>query len=151
MRIGELSRRTGVSVRSLRYYEEQGLLHPRRTAGGQREFSEDDVERVISIQKLFASGLCSSKIATLLPCLHSYSASPQLVESLLVERRRLNRMIRDLLRSRDVLDEVIVEARDLVSKGTGGVAGPSVSGSRRSASSSRCVSASCRQEDPAAS
>lgn len=122
MRIGELSRRTGVSVRSLRYYEEQGLLSPRRTAGGQREFSEDDVERVICIQKLFASGLCSSKIATLLPCMSSYTASPQLVESLLVERQRINRMIGDLLRSRDVLDEVITEARDLVSKDADGAA-----------------------------
>ncbi len=33
MRIGELARRTGVSERSLRYYEQQGLLVSERTAG----------------------------------------------------------------------------------------------------------------------
>ena len=40
MRIGELARRTGVSVRSLRYYETQGLLRSDRTPGGHREYAE---------------------------------------------------------------------------------------------------------------
>jgi DNA-binding transcriptional MerR regulator len=34
MRVGELSRRTGVSARMLRYYEEQDLLHPERGSNG---------------------------------------------------------------------------------------------------------------------
>lgn len=111
MRIGELARRTGVSERSLRYYEEQGLLRPGRSAGGQRDYAESDVDRVIRIQELFASGLCSSKIARLLPCLSGGVASPELVEELMVERQRIDRMIRDLHRSREVLDGVISEAR----------------------------------------
>jgi MerR family regulatory protein len=36
LRIGELSRRTGVPTRMLRYYEEQDLLHPERDANGYR-------------------------------------------------------------------------------------------------------------------
>ncbi|TVU59258.1 MerR family DNA-binding transcriptional regulator [Paenarthrobacter nitroguajacolicus] len=36
MRIGELSTRTGVSVRSLRYYEQQLLVEPQRTSAGHR-------------------------------------------------------------------------------------------------------------------
>ncbi|WP_344013572.1 MerR family DNA-binding transcriptional regulator [Nocardiopsis exhalans] len=43
MRIGELSRRTGASVRLLRYYEEQGLIGSTRSASGQRHFTEDAV------------------------------------------------------------------------------------------------------------
>lgn len=39
MRVGELSRRTGASVRSLRYYEECGLLASERAASGQRHYS----------------------------------------------------------------------------------------------------------------
>ena len=47
MRIGELARRSGVSVRALRYYEEQGLLRPERSRSGQLLFTEDAVERVL--------------------------------------------------------------------------------------------------------
>lgn len=118
MRIGELSRRTGVSERSLRYYEQQGLLTSGRTAGGHRDFSEAVVDRVICIQELFAAGLCSSKIAQLLPCLHEHggraTASAELVGDLLVERDRIDGLIKDLLRSREVLDGVIHEARSPV-------------------------------------
>ena len=116
MRIGELARRTGVSERSLRYYEQQGLLAAERTPGGHREYGEDAVDRVIRIQELYAAGLCSEKMAQLLPCMRdsdggpSRVASDRLVADLTVERERINRMIGDLLRSRDVLDEVITAA-----------------------------------------
>src|SRR5690349_18676276 len=54
MRIGELADATGVSTRSLRYYEEQGLIRSDRTAGGWREFDPSMVERVVMIQHLLA-------------------------------------------------------------------------------------------------
>ncbi|MFE1025270.1 MerR family transcriptional regulator [Streptomyces sp. NPDC058818] len=116
MRIGELARRTGVSERSLRYYEKQGLLAAERTPGGHREYAETAVDRVIRIQELYAAGLCSAKIAQLLPCMRdgdggpSTAASPKLVADLTAERARIDRMIADLLRSRDTLDEVIEAA-----------------------------------------
>ncbi|MFE2265552.1 MerR family transcriptional regulator [Streptomyces griseosporeus] len=116
MRIGELARRTGVSERSLRYYEKQGLLRAERTPGGHREYPEGAVDRVIRIQELFAAGLHSSRIAQLLPCMRdsdggpSAIATPRLVEELAAERERIDRTIRDLQRSRDTLDEVIATA-----------------------------------------
>ena len=39
MRIGELSRRTGVPARLLRYYEEQDLMHPERDSNGYRSYA----------------------------------------------------------------------------------------------------------------
>jgi DNA-binding transcriptional MerR regulator len=69
MRIGELARRTGVSERSLRYYETQGLLVADRTPGGHRDYPETAVDRVIRIQELYAAGLHSEKIRQLLPCM----------------------------------------------------------------------------------
>ncbi|MER7986605.1 MerR family transcriptional regulator [Streptomyces noursei] len=113
MRIGELAQRTGVSERSLRYYEKQGLLAAERTPGGHRDFPAAAVDRVVRIQELFAAGLCSSKIAQLLPCMRdvdggpSEVATPHLVSDLTAERDRIDRTIRDLLRSRDILDDVI--------------------------------------------
>lgn len=71
MRIGELSARSGVSARSLRYYEEQRLLAPTRTAGGQRVYSPQDLAVVIRIRELFQAGFCSSVIHELLPALSS--------------------------------------------------------------------------------
>lgn len=68
MRIGELERRTGVSRRLLRYYEEQRLLHPRRDANGYRIYAESDVALVGRIRELLAAGLNTEMIEDLLPC-----------------------------------------------------------------------------------
>ncbi|MFF9687259.1 MerR family transcriptional regulator [Streptomyces sp. NPDC014623] len=116
MRIGELARRTGVSERSLRYYETQGLLAADRTPGGHRDYPEGAVDRVIRIQEFYAAGLCSSKIAELLPCVRdadggpSETATPRLVSDLAAERDRIDRKIDELRRSREVLDDVITAA-----------------------------------------
>jgi DNA-binding transcriptional MerR regulator len=121
MRISELGRRTGVSERSLRYYEEQGLLSAGRTPGGHREYGDWAVDRVIRIQALYAAGLNSRKISQLLPCMRDADGGPnehatrELVDELVVERERITRMIADLERSREVLDEVI----DTASTGPG--------------------------------
>ncbi|MCX5299376.1 MerR family transcriptional regulator [Streptomyces sp. NBC_00193] len=113
MRIGELAARTGVSERSLRYYETQGLLVSDRTPGGHRDYTERAVDRVIRIQELYAAGLHSAKIGQILPCMRdadggpNVRATPALVAELTTERDRIDRLIADLLRSREVLDEVI--------------------------------------------
>jgi MerR family transcriptional regulator, redox-sensitive transcriptional activator SoxR len=44
--IGELSRRTGIAVSAIRYYEEQGLIASERNAGGQRRFRRSDIRRL---------------------------------------------------------------------------------------------------------
>ncbi|MFI8951963.1 MerR family transcriptional regulator [Streptomyces sp. NPDC053750] len=116
MRIGELARRTGVSERSLRYYEQEGLLSAERTPGGHRNYAGTAVDRVRRIQELYAAGLCSSKIAKLLPCMRDSDGGPNetadelLVSELTVERARIDRMIEDLQRSRSLLDGVIAGA-----------------------------------------
>ncbi|MGY0018869.1 MerR family transcriptional regulator [Streptomyces sp. cg35] len=118
MRIGELAQRTAVSERSLRYYEQQGLLTADRTPGGHRSYPDSAVARVVRIQELFAAGLCSAKIAQLLPCTRdedggpSASATPWLLTELAQERARIDTTIADLLRARAVLDEVIDAATD---------------------------------------
>jgi len=53
LQIGEVAERTGVTQRTLRFYEEKGLLQPpSRLEGGFRLYSEADVERVERIKRL---------------------------------------------------------------------------------------------------
>jgi DNA-binding transcriptional MerR regulator len=112
MRIGELSRRTGVSQRLLRYYEEQGLLRPVRLASGYREYGPDDPALVRRIRCLLGAGLNTATIATLLPCLRDEderlvpTCSTMLAE-LRRERDRISDAIEGLEQSRSMLDTVI--------------------------------------------
>lgn len=118
MRIGELAHLCGVSERSLRYYEEQGLLLPDRSPGGHRVYREGAVDRVVRIQELLAAGLHSRKIASLLPCMRDGDGGPapvatsRLLDELTGERERIDSAIRELRRSREVLDSVIDTASE---------------------------------------
>jgi MerR family transcriptional regulator, redox-sensitive transcriptional activator SoxR len=48
--IGALAERTGQSVSAIRFYEARGLIHPHRSAGGQRRFLRSDIRRVSFIR-----------------------------------------------------------------------------------------------------
>ncbi|MET8624165.1 MerR family transcriptional regulator [Kitasatospora sp. NPDC004669] len=114
MRIGELARLTGVSARLLRYYEEQGLLQPARTAAGYREYGEEDTVRVWQIRSLLAAGLPTRVIAELLPCATGpvpvLEACPDLVATLRGELADLDARIDDLARSRRALSRYLAAA-----------------------------------------
>jgi len=57
--IGALSRRTGVAVSALRYYETLGLISSNRNRGGQRRFLRSDIRRVsLSKQHKLLDFLC---------------------------------------------------------------------------------------------
>ncbi|GAA0917020.1 MerR family transcriptional regulator [Nonomuraea longicatena] len=112
MRIGELARRTGVSERLLRYYEEQGLLDPARRSSGYREYTDEHIDVVANIRSLLAAGLSTSTIAVVLPCLrpdgdHLVPTCPVVVGQLRDERERIRRAIDDLRASERALDRVI--------------------------------------------
>ncbi|MFI1092006.1 MerR family transcriptional regulator [Streptomyces sp. NPDC020917] len=114
MRIGELARRSGVSVRSLRYYEEQGLLRSERSPSGQRHYGDGDVERVLFLQRLYNAGLSSRTILELLPCVDAPSLGNSLaaLERMAQEREKLSAHIDDLIRTRDALDEAMLRAHE---------------------------------------
>ncbi|GAA4520127.1 MerR family DNA-binding transcriptional regulator [Brachybacterium paraconglomeratum] len=106
--IGELSSRTGVSHRSLRYYEEQGLLLAERTPAGHRRYDEEAVQRVALVQRLFAAGLTSAEVQPVLPGLVEEGyRTEDLVEVLREHRARLQQEIAWQLDTIDILDEVI--------------------------------------------
>ncbi|WAB83750.1 MerR family transcriptional regulator [Microcella daejeonensis] len=96
--IGELAERTGVSVRSLRYYEQQMLLSPARTSGGRRVYEHEDERSVARIQELFQAGFCSSVIREILLPLEAPADNEQLLgDAFTAARERL-------LSERDAID-----------------------------------------------
>ncbi|MFI5844774.1 MerR family transcriptional regulator [Catenuloplanes sp. NPDC051500] len=109
MRIGELAARTGVSTRSLRYYEQQGLLVSTRSATGQRHYEEDHIDRVRTIQAYLTAGVPSRTIAEMVPCMDSPSLreARHAAEVMDRERQRLSESIDDLTTARTVLDALI--------------------------------------------
>src|SRR5205085_9877739 len=68
MRISEVSRRTGVSIRSLRYYEQKRLLCARRLENGYRDLDEEALKRVQTIQMYLGLGLTTEQIEEILQC-----------------------------------------------------------------------------------
>jgi DNA-binding transcriptional MerR regulator len=114
MRIGELSRRTGVSARLLRYYEQQGLLMPARRPSGYREYRDQDVERVHRIRLLLAAGLPTRAIGRALGglCEEGGQLAPcaGLASDLRQERARIDETMRALHASRTILDQLISAA-----------------------------------------
>ena len=106
--IGDLSAHTGVSPRSLRYSEEQGLLPAQRTAAGHRRYGQEAVDRVQLVQRLFAAGLTSAEIQPVLPGLiDAEHRTDALVGVLRAHRDRLQQEIDKQIDTIDILDEVI--------------------------------------------
>jgi DNA-binding transcriptional MerR regulator len=68
MKIGELSKSTKVSIRSLRYYEQQGLISPIRQMNGYREYHNLATQQVQTIQFYLSLGLSTEQIASFLHC-----------------------------------------------------------------------------------
>lgn len=52
MKIGDIARRLGTTERTLRYYEQRGLINPRRSAGGTRHYDEQDEARFAALLAL---------------------------------------------------------------------------------------------------
>ncbi|MFI6071487.1 MerR family transcriptional regulator [Actinoplanes sp. NPDC051343] len=112
MRIGELSGRTGVNERLLRYYEEQGLLRPDRLPSGYRVYAESDVQTVGRIRSLLTAGLSTSVIASVLPCVSEDGGflaptCPRMRADLTDESRRIGAAIEELETSRRLLEAII--------------------------------------------
>ena len=79
MLIGEMASAAGMTPKTLRFYEEQGLLPPaRRSANGYRQYSDDTLARLDFIARGRAAGLSLSQIRNILavsepgdaPCAH---------------------------------------------------------------------------------
>jgi len=115
MKVGELAERTGVSVRTLHYYEEIGLMMPRRrTAAGHRLYGLNEVMRLQQVRSLVQLGFSLDEVKIFL---EQPKASPEQILDLHISRldeelehqRRLRRRLGSLAQRLRSTEEVSVE------------------------------------------
>ncbi|MEV8116273.1 MerR family transcriptional regulator [Streptomyces xiamenensis] len=94
--ISELAHRCQVSTRSLRYYEEQGLLFPSRNAVGHRRYRAKDADCVGFIQCLYGAGLPSDLIRTVVQEWKLPDSAPRIEALLRTRHAELSREAEEL-------------------------------------------------------
>lgn len=76
MQIGEVVERTGLSLHTVRHYDEVGLVRPsRRSEGGFRLYSEDDVQRFLLVRRMKPLGFSVEEMRDLLAVVDALAAS----------------------------------------------------------------------------
>ena len=103
--IGEVARRTGLSVSAIRFYEEKGLVASVRNSGGQRRFARADIRRLSIVMIAQNMGFSLNRIQEALSTLPSHRAPNKAEWSDMAEDFRvdLNERIKVLERLRDRL------------------------------------------------
>ncbi|MGP8434342.1 MerR family transcriptional regulator [Paraburkholderia fungorum] len=110
--IGELSQRTGASVRSIRHYDEHGLLASVRASNGYRMFPAKAVAQVRQIQRMIATGFTIEDIRGFPDCMLLIEGARSCDQITDVQRQRLaaiDRQIADLERRRTRLIKTLSE------------------------------------------
>jgi len=104
MKIGELSRRTGFPVKTLRYYDEIGLIRParRNSAYGHRRYGEDALDILALIRSAKLAGLSLGRIKKVIRAARQGYACEEVIPLLNEKIEEIDRAIRSLreLRSR---------------------------------------------------
>ncbi|MFG3249706.1 MerR family transcriptional regulator [Streptomyces sp. NPDC048187] len=117
MRISEASRASGVSARSLRHYEDEGLIVPGRFSNGFRDYCRSTIDRVLVIRSLLESGLPVRLIREALPGLTDGSgagtdgAGEEFLHEVQSHRDRLAARIAVLSDQQAALDAYLRRAR----------------------------------------
>lgn len=103
--IGELSRRTGVKIPTIRYYEQRGLIAaPERSAGNQRRYSKGGLERLSFIRHSRELGFSLEDIGELLalsqhpktPCDNAHAIAARHIKQIRAKLSKLKRLEKQL-------------------------------------------------------
>ena len=115
--IGEVAKETGLSLRTIRYYEELGLLRPKsRTAGHFRLYTESDMVRLQAIQTLKELGYPLKDIQQIMRSASTSKTGHELVTNILSDLQKQEALAREQLkRSRETL-KGIDNASELLAK-----------------------------------
>ena len=115
MQIGELGHEAGVAAKTIRYYEEIGLLEePARSANGYRDYGDEAVDRLRFIRDAQATGLSLSEIASIIEMRdHGEQTCGHVIELLERHLDDIDRQVRQLRSTRKLLEELTVRAKSL--------------------------------------
>ncbi|WP_416174791.1 MerR family transcriptional regulator [Bifidobacterium crudilactis] len=103
--IAEASRLLGISAYTLRYYEQQGLVHPGRNASGYREYSAFALRRLVFISRMRVSGMTMGDLKRYVSLVEQGEATVAERRQIMVEqRRRIQRQINELSLALEVTD-----------------------------------------------
>jgi len=115
MRIGEVAQRSAVSTKTIRYYEDIGLIPPpQRSASGYRDYDESSLDRLAFVRAAQAVGLSLGEIRSIValrddgetPCGH-------VLDLLRTRSAELDRRIAQLRSLRGELDRLVARAQGL--------------------------------------
>jgi DNA-binding transcriptional MerR regulator len=106
--IGEVAKETGLSLRTIRYYEELGLLRPKtRTAGHFRLYAESDVVRLKAIQTLKNLGYPLKDIQAVMKSASTSKTGHELVTAILSDLQKQEKLAKkQLKRCRETLKSI---------------------------------------------
>jgi DNA-binding transcriptional MerR regulator len=108
LRSGELARRAGVNIETLRYYERRGLLaEPYRRPSGQREYPQDAVALVRTIKAAQRLGFTLGEIEELLAVSARHAGTNELRVRATAKLAEIDRKVAQLQRIRAALVEVL--------------------------------------------
>ena len=119
MHIGELADRTGLSLRTIRHYDDVGLLPATaRTDGGFRVYSEDDFERLMVIKQMKPLGFSLEEMAEILTLLSAgtRAASPDTPEETEAGRAKLAEFLAKAVHQRDKMARNLRQADELIER-----------------------------------
>ena len=115
MLIHEVARRSGVPAKTLRYYEELGLLCPARTPAGYRDYDERVFDRLAFIRSAQALGLSLAEIGGIVTLRDDGEAPCAHVTELLKERSAaIGRTIRELRSLQSELRALVARAENFI-------------------------------------
>jgi DNA-binding transcriptional MerR regulator len=116
VRIGQAAQVSGASVRSLRYYENEGLITPGRHPNGYRDYCPSTISTIVQVRSLLQVGLPVRLIREVLPDLAEEGdptgpVCEEFLEKVQSYRDRLAAHIADLALQRSALDAFLRQAR----------------------------------------
>ena len=119
MQIGEFSRKTDLTIDTLRYYEEVGLLRPTRTAGNRRQYCPADIDWVNFLKRLKQTGMSIQNMQRYATLRYVGNQTiPERLDLLQYQEARLNTILAETQANLDFLHHKMAIYREMQVKST---------------------------------